>query len=60
MLSHLHPLFGVAPAIYLLRPDALRELAFHGLIPPVAWGLLWLLAIPAMGSRTDPRPEPPR
>jgi hypothetical protein len=60
LLSHLHPLFGVAPAIYLLRPDALRELAFHGLIPPVAWGLLWLLAIPAMGSRTDPRPEPPR
>lgn len=60
LLSHLHPLFGVAPAVYLLRPDALRELAFHGLVPPVAWGLLWLLAIPAMGSRSDPAPEAAR
>lgn len=48
---------GVLPALivalHLLRPDAVRELAFHGLVPaslPV-WGLAWLvLTAPVAGG----------
>lgn len=33
------------PALYLVRPDALRELAFHQLVPaePALWGAVHLL-----------------
>ncbi|MCK6502823.1 M28 family metallopeptidase [Myxococcota bacterium] len=60
LLARAHPLLGALPALYLLWPDKLRELAFHGLLPPAAWGALWLLTWPAFGSyarraRRDPR-----
>jgi hypothetical protein len=60
ILGLIHPLLAVLPAAVLLRPDALRELTFHGLIPPTAWGLLWVLAWPALGSYTRKPPTPPR
>ncbi len=56
LLGLLHPLLTVLPALVLLRPDTLRELAFHGLLPPVAWGLLWALATPAIGRYVGRRP----
>ncbi len=56
LLSRLHPLLALVGPAWLLRPDAWRELSFHGLLPPLAWGALWALAIPAVGAR--PRPSP--
>ncbi len=56
LLSRLHPLLALLPAAYLLQPDILRELSFHGLVPPIAWGGAWLLAWPALGSRKPPSP----
>jgi hypothetical protein len=57
LLGRLHPLLCAAPALFLLRPDALRELSFHGLLPPMMGGLVYLLAAPALGSyRRGPRP----
>lgn len=50
LLSRLHPVLAVLPAAYLLRPDALRQLTFHGLLQPEVWGLVWLLAWPAVGG----------
>ena len=50
LLCRIHPLLAMLPAALLLRPDALRELAFHGLLSPAWWGVLWLLAAPSMGS----------
>jgi hypothetical protein len=55
LLSRLHPALAAAPALILLRPDALRQLSFHGLVPPLYWGLLLLLAWPAAAGR--PRTE---
>lgn len=55
LLCRIHPLLGVLPSLYLLVPDKLRELSFHGLLPPGAWGALWLLAWPAMGAPRRPR-----
>lgn len=46
--ARIHPLLALGPALYLLRPDGLRQLTFHGLLPPLAWGALWLLAWPAV------------
>jgi hypothetical protein len=40
------------PAAYLVRPDAVRELAFHGLLPAVPWNwvvLHGLLTLPVVG-----------
>ena len=57
LLGRLHPLLCAAPVLFLLRPDALRELSFHGLLPPMVGGLVYLLAAPALGSyRRGPRP----
>ncbi len=53
--SRLHPLVAILPALILTRPDALRQLAFHGLVAPMAWGALWLLAWPALGGRPKGR-----
>ncbi len=55
LLSRFHPLLALLPALYLLWPDKLRELAFHGLVGPAQWAWLWVLAWPAMGAR---RPGP--
>jgi hypothetical protein len=55
-LSRLHPLFCLPPAMYLLRPEGLRELIFHGLLPPEWAPMLWLLALPALGSRGTSAP----
>ncbi len=54
LAARLHPLLALGPALYLLWPDKLRELAFHGLLSPRYWGLLWILAWPAMGARGAP------
>jgi hypothetical protein len=49
LLSRIHPLLAVLPALGFLYPDLLRELSFHGLVPPALWGAFWLLAWPAVG-----------
>jgi len=55
LLARLHPLLALIPAVYLLRPSALRQFTFHGLAPPLAWGLVWLLAWPAVVRVTRPK-----
>ncbi len=55
LLSRVHPLLAVGPALILLRPDPLRELAFHGLLAPAFWGALWILAWPAFGAHSQKR-----
>jgi hypothetical protein len=50
LAAALHPSLAILPALLLLRPDALRQLAFHGLIAPPDWGFLWLLSFPALGG----------
>ena len=55
IVARIHPLLAVLPALILLRPTPLRELAFHGLLPPIAWGALWLLTWPAFGARPPKR-----
>lgn len=60
LLARAHPLLGLLPALYLLWPDKLRELAFHGLLPPVTWGALWLLTWPAFGGYADGVRRDPR
>ncbi len=53
LLARLHPLLALVPAAYLLRPSALRQFTFHGLLPPVLWGVFWVLAWPAVaGTRS--------
>jgi hypothetical protein len=68
LAARLHPALGAAPAVLLLRPDALRQLSFHGLVPPMAWGLALALAGLGLGARlrlgggaasTGPRGPPP-
>ena len=51
LAARLHPALGAAPAVLLLRPDALRQLSFHGLVPPMAWGLALALAGLGLGAR---------
>jgi len=58
LLGRLHPALCMLGPLYLLRPDGLRELAFHGLLPPLAWGLLWVLAIPCFGRYGHASPSP--
>ena len=47
-LSWFHPLLGLLGVGYWLQPNILRELATHGLLPPIAWFLLGLLCWPAL------------
>lgn len=54
LLSRLHPWAALLPVLVLLRPDGLRQLAFHGLLPPVAWGVVLILGWPAVGRRRGP------
>jgi hypothetical protein len=49
VLGAAHPALALLPMLVLLQPDRLRELAFHGLVPPLAWGALWVLATPLLG-----------
>ena len=58
VLARVHPLLALLPALYLLQPDILREFGFHGLVPPLLWGVGWLLAWPAIGRypRATTRP----
>jgi hypothetical protein len=62
VLGALHPALSLLPMLVLLLPDRMRELAFHGLIPPLGWGALWLLATPLLGryrpGRAVPQPPP--
>ncbi len=48
LLSLIHPLLGMVGVAYWLQPDILRELSTHGLLPPIMWGLLGLLAFPSL------------
>lgn len=59
-LGRLPALIPAIPALYLLRPDAVRELAFHGLVPAtvMVWTAGWLLlTAPVLGVvwSFDPR-----
>ena len=49
LLVRIHPLLGLLPAIILIRPEPLRELAFHGLLDPWMWPALFVLTWPAIG-----------
>ena len=49
LLVRIHPLLGLLPAAILIRPEALRELAFHGLLAPWMWPALFVLTWPAIG-----------
>ncbi len=55
ILGRVHPLLALVPLPLLLRVGALRELSFHGLVPPMAWGMVFLLAWPAFGARPSRR-----
>ena len=62
LLGRIHPALCLLGPLYLLRPDGLRELSFHGLLGPELWGVLWLLALPCIGryergSRRQALPE---
>ena len=59
LLSRLHPLLALLPALGFLYPDLLRELSFHGLVPPAYWGAFWLLAWPALGRYAPGAPSSP-
>ena len=61
VLGFIHPLLALLPMLVLIHPDRLRELSFHGLVPPLAWGALWVLATPMLGRYDGPttRPEEP-
>lgn len=59
LMARLHPLVGVLPALALLWPDHLRELAFHGLLPPTMWALISFLLWPAFGTSAGPPPKSP-
>lgn len=56
LLARLHPLLGALPALGMLWPDHLRELAFHGLVPPSFWPVFGFLLWPAFGTRRKPSP----
>ncbi|MGB0639386.1 MAG: M28 family metallopeptidase [Myxococcota bacterium] len=49
ILVRIHRLFGLLPLVLLLRPEPLRELSFHGLLEPVFWPVIFILAWPAFG-----------
>lgn len=55
LAARAHPALAAAPAALLLRPDALRQLAFHGLIEPAAWGALCCLLALGLAARSPPR-----
>ncbi|MCB9778836.1 MAG: M28 family peptidase [Alphaproteobacteria bacterium] len=59
LAARLHPLLALLPAAYLLTPWHLRELAFHALVPPGAWAVLWLLAWPVFGAYSRSSSPPP-
>ncbi|MAY79214.1 MAG: hypothetical protein CL930_00330 [Deltaproteobacteria bacterium] len=52
VLVRIHRLFGLIPVILLMRPEPLRELSFHGLLEPVFWPVIFILAWPAFGRGT--------
>ncbi|MBL8617857.1 MAG: M28 family peptidase [Deltaproteobacteria bacterium] len=51
LAARVHPALAAAPAALLLRPDALRQLAFHGLIEPAGWGALCGLLALGLAAR---------
>lgn len=53
ILSRIHPLLGLVGVGYWLQPDILRELATHGILPPMVWGFLGLLCWPALLCTTS-------
>ncbi|MFM2246696.1 MAG: hypothetical protein RL071_2770, partial [Pseudomonadota bacterium] len=60
LAARAHPALAAAPAALLLRPDALRQLAFHGLIEPAAWGALCAPLALGLAARSAPaRPPTP-
>ena len=54
LLVRVHPLLGLLPAVILIRPEPLRELAFHGLLPPWLWPALFVLTWAAIGRPKRP------
>ncbi len=60
LLSWVHPWLALVPVLVLLRPDGLRQLSFHGLLPPAAWGAVLLLGWPAVGARRGAKAAGPR
>ncbi|MEC8424687.1 MAG: hypothetical protein VX000_12975, partial [Myxococcota bacterium] len=62
LLGAAHPFLALLPMLVLLLPDRMRELTFHGLLDPLGWGVLWLLASPLLGryrpGRAADQPAP--
>lgn len=54
-----HPFLTLLPMLVLLLPDRMRELTFHGLLDPIGWGVLWLLATPLLGRYRPARAADP-
>jgi hypothetical protein len=50
ILGRLWPPLALVGGLYWLQPSILRELSFHGLLPPSLWGLALLLLLPAAAS----------
>ncbi|MEC8277069.1 MAG: M28 family peptidase [Myxococcota bacterium] len=57
ILHRLTPIAALLPAAYWLQPAILRELTFHGLVPPIFWGLFWLMAMPAIVVNSKDSPD---
>jgi len=41
--------FAALGMLYWIQPGILRELSFHGLLPPHLWGILFVFLIPILG-----------
>ena len=50
LAGKLWPPLALIGGLYWIQPAILRELSFHGLLPPALWGLLLLLMLPAAAS----------
>jgi hypothetical protein len=42
--------FALIGGVYWLQPSILRELTFHGLLPPYLWPILFILLSPCLGN----------
>ena len=49
ILARLWGPLALIGGLYWLQPAIMRELSFHGLVPPIYWPLLFLFLIPSFG-----------
>ena len=50
LLSRIWSPLAIVGAVYWIQPSVLRELSFHGLLPPLFWPLFFILLIPFLGN----------